>query len=121
MSPAAWSCRAAVYALLAASAVQAASENAKAGQAWLAEKYKEEGVVTLKSGLAYKVIRNGEGTGHPAKTTSCECHYEGKLIDGTVFDSSYARGSPTSFAPNQVISGWTEAMQLMVEGDKWEM
>merc|ERR1711935_317275 len=48
-------------------------------------------------------------------------HYEGKLIDGNVFDSSYARGSPTSFAPNQVIKGWTEAMQLMVEGDQWEM
>ena len=50
-----------------------------------------------------------------------ECHYSGKLIDGTTFDSSYDRGSPTSFAPNQVIKGWTEAMQLMVEGDKWEM
>merc|ERR1711975_109060 len=51
----------------------------------------------------------------------CECHYEGTLIDGTEFDSSHKRGSPTSFAPNQVIKGWTEAMQLMVEGDKWQM
>merc|ERR1719230_1845745 len=51
----------------------------------------------------------------------CECHYEGTLINGNEFDSSYKRGSPTTFAPNQVIKGWTEAMQLMVEGDKWEM
>merc|ERR1719230_2436356 len=51
----------------------------------------------------------------------CECHYEGTLINGNEFDSSYKRGSPTSFAPNQVIKGWTEAMQLMVEGDKWQM
>merc|ERR1712178_71974 len=51
----------------------------------------------------------------------CECHYKGTLIDGTQFDSSYDRGQPTTFAPNQVIKGWTEAMQLMVEGEKWEM
>jgi FKBP-type peptidyl-prolyl cis-trans isomerase FklB len=54
-------------------------------------------------------------------SSPCECHYQGTLIDGTKFDSSYDRGSPTTFAPNQVIKGWTEAMQLMVEGDKWEM
>merc|ERR1712178_464800 len=53
--------------------------------------------------------------------TPCECHYKGTLIDGVQFDSSYDRGQPTTFAPNQVIKGWTEAMQLMVEGDKWEM
>merc|ERR1719210_584297 len=53
--------------------------------------------------------------------TPCDCHYAGRLIDGTEFDSSYKRGEPTKFAPNQVIKGWTEAMQLMVEGDKWEM
>ena len=63
----------------------------------------------------------GDGDSHPKAGTSCECHYEGKLISGDVFDSSYARGSPTSFAPNQVIKGWTEAMQIMVEGDQWEM
>ncbi len=91
------------------------------GKAWLDEKAKEDGVVTLESGLMYKVLRDGDGENHPKASTSCECHYEGKLIDGTVFDSSYERGSPTSFAPNQVIKGWTEAMQLMVEGDKWEM
>merc|ERR1719382_9585 len=53
--------------------------------------------------------------------TPCECHYAGRLLDGSEFDSSYKRGTPTTFAPNQVIKGWTEAMQLMVQGDKWEM
>jgi len=85
----------------------------------------KEGVITLPSGLQYKVLRAGDGTDHPTADSSCECHYEGRTAqnypDGTTFDSSYARGSPTSFAPNQVIKGWTEAMQLMVEGDKWEM
>merc|ERR1711915_387121 len=61
------------------------------------------------------------GKHHPTKDSPCDCHYAGTLIDGTEFDSSYKRGSPTTFAPNQVIKGWTEAMQLMVEGDKWEM
>jgi FKBP-type peptidyl-prolyl cis-trans isomerase FklB len=91
------------------------------GKTWLEAKAKEDGVVTLESGLMYKVLRDGDGEEHPKASTSCECHYEGKLTDGTIFDSSYERGSPTSFAPNQVIKGWTEAMQLMVEGDKWEM
>merc|ERR1719181_1330039 len=58
---------------------------------------------------------------HPTASTPCACHYAGRLLDGTQFDSSYDRGEPTTFAPNQVIKGWTEAMQLMVEGDKWEM
>merc|ERR1712093_853397 len=69
----------------------------------------------------YKVLREGDGIAHPTADSPCECHYKGTLIDGTKFDSSYDRGSSTSFAPNQVIKGWTEAMQLMVEGDKWEM
>jgi len=67
------------------------------------------------------VLRKGDGTSHPTADSSCSCHYGGKLINGETFDSSYDRGSPTDFAPNQVIKGWTEAMQLMVEGDKWEM
>ena len=75
--------------------------------------------------LQYKVLRAGDGDSHPTADSSCECHYEGRTAQeypsGDTFDSSYARGSPTSFAPNQVIKGWTEAMQLMVEGDKWEM
>lgn len=85
----------------------------------------KEGVISLSSGLQYKVLRAGDGDSHPTPDSSCECHYEGRTAqnwpDGKTFDSSYARGSPTSFAPNQVIKGWTEAMQLMVEGDKWEM
>ena len=88
---------------------------------WLKENGKKDGVVTLDSGLQYKVLRKGDGRFHPAVGTSCSCHYEGTLIDGTKFDSSYDRGQPTSFAPNQVIKGWTEAMQLMVAGDKWEL
>merc|ERR1712066_611766 len=75
--------------------------------------------------MGYKVLRAGDGDSHPTASTPCECHYEGRTAkdwpDGPKFDSSYDRGSPTSFAPNQVIKGWTEAMQLMVEGDKWEM
>ena len=63
----------------------------------------------------------GTGTVSPAVGTPCACHYAGRLLDGTEFDSSYKRGAPTTFAPKQVIAGWTEAMQLMVEGDKWEM
>merc|ERR1719231_538844 len=91
------------------------------GTKYLEENAKKEGVVTLPSGLQYKVLRKGDGTHHPTVDSPCETHYEGTLIDGTVFDSSYKRGSPTTFAPNQLIKGWTEAMQLMVEGDKWEM
>ena len=96
------------------------ASNAK-GAAFLAEKEKEPDVVKLNSGLLYKVLRKGSGKAHPLVGTSCSCHYEGTLINGEKFDSSYDRGSPTSFAPNQVIKGWTETMQLMVEGDKWEM
>lgn len=88
---------------------------------FLAEKELEEGVVKLPSGLLYKVLTKGEGRHHPKENASCSCHYQGTLLDGTEFDSSYKRGAPTSFAPNQVIKGWTEAMQLMVEGDKFEM
>merc|ERR1711939_217983 len=93
----------------------------EAGTKYLEENKAKEGVVTLPSGLQYKVLKKGDGAHHPTKDSPCECHYEGTLIDGTEFDSSYKRGSPTTFAPNQVIKGWTEAMQLMVEGDKWEM
>ena len=94
----------------------------KTGIAWLASKAKEEGVITNPSGLLYKVLTSSTS---PAKSplvgTPCECHYAGTLINGKEFDSSYKRGSPTTFAPNQVIKGWTEAMQLMKEGDKWEL
>eukprot|EP00413_Alexandrium_margalefii_P049004 CAMPEP_0204611154 /NCGR_PEP_ID=MMETSP0661-20131031/61878_1 /ASSEMBLY_ACC=CAM_ASM_000606 /TAXON_ID=109239 /ORGANISM="Alexandrium margalefi, Strain AMGDE01CS-322" /LENGTH=287 /DNA_ID=CAMNT_0051622997 /DNA_START=52 /DNA_END=916 /DNA_ORIENTATION=+ len=105
-----------VLALLGA----AAATNAE-GKAFLEAKEKEEGVVKLASGLLYKVLKKGEGKHHPTVDSPCDCHYAGTLIDGTEFDSSYKRGQPTTFAPEQVIKGWTEAMQLMVEGDKWEM
>lgn len=88
---------------------------------FLAENAGKPGVITLPSGLQYKVLKKGDGKHHPAPDAPCLCHYEGRLISGKVFDSSFERGEPTTFAPNQVIKGWTEAMQLMVEGDKWEM
>jgi FKBP-type peptidyl-prolyl cis-trans isomerase FklB len=89
--------------------------------AFLEENRAKDGVVELPSGLQYRVLEKGAGEASPSAGTPCACHYEGKLIDGTKFDSSYERGTPTTFAPNQVIKGWTEAMQLMKEGDKWEM
>jgi len=106
--------------LLGFLAGSAGATNAE-GKAFLEAKAKEDGVVTLPSGLMYKVLKTGEGQFHPTKDAPCDCHYAGTLIDGTEFDSSYKRGQPTTFAPKQVIKGWTEAMQLMVEGDKWEM
>merc|ERR1711971_130186 len=90
------------------------------GKQFLAEKAKENGVVVLPSGLHYKEIKEGTGK-TPLIDSPCECHYAGTLIDGTEFDSSYKRGSPLTFAPNQVIKGWTEALQLMKEGGKWEL
>lgn len=90
------------------------------GLAWLAEKEKEEGVVKTASGLLYKELRAGTGKS-PAIDSPTKCQYEGRLTDGTVFDSSYKRGHAATFRPNQVISGWTEAMQLMQEGGKWEL
>merc|ERR1719305_2004888 len=95
------------------------------GVKFLEDNAKQDGVISLPSGLQYKVLRTGDRDSHPTADSSCECHYEGRTAEnypsGEKFDSSYDRGSPTSFAPNQVIKGWTEAMQLMVEGDKWEM
>merc|ERR1719198_2018408 len=111
-------------ATLATLVAGAAASNA-AGIKFLEENKGKPGVISLPSGLQYKVLRTGDGDSHPTPDSSCECHYEGRIAQnhpgGETFDSSYARGSPTSFAPNQVIKGWTEAMQLMVEGDKWEM
>eukprot|EP00924_Labyrinthula_sp_SR-Ha-C_P009357 snap_masked-scaffold_2-processed-gene-21.24-mRNA-1 protein AED:0.04 eAED:0.04 QI:0/-1/0/1/-1/1/1/0/229 len=98
-----------------------AADPVSEGKAFLEENAKKPGVVTLPSGLQYKVLKSGSGEFHPTKNSPCTCHYHGTLIDGTVFDSSVERGSPIDFAPNQVIKGWTEAMQLMVEGDKFEL
>ena len=96
------------------------ANNMEAGQAFLAENKKKEGVITLDSGLQYKVITSGKGK-TPKATDTVSTHYRGTLIDGTEFDSSYSRGKPTSFPVNRVIAGWTEALQLMKEGDKWEL
>ena len=82
----------------------------------------EEGVVARDSGLLYKVLVDGPAGGKtPQASTPTECNYRGTTIDGAEFDSSYKRGQPATFAPNQVIKGWTEAMQIMKEGDKWEL
>merc|ERR1712057_129939 len=109
------------FAFFALAFVALAAATNEAGTKYLAENKKKDGVITLPSELQYKVLKKGSGAHHPTVDSPCECHYEGTLIDGTEFDSSYKRGTPTTFAPNQVIKGWTEAMQLMVEGDKWEM
>lgn len=88
------------------------------GEKYLAENAKKEGVVTLESGLQYKVMKEGNGK-KPKATDKVKCHYEGFLIDGTVFDSSVQRGEPAVFPLNQVIAGWTEGLQLMQEGAKY--
>jgi FKBP-type peptidyl-prolyl cis-trans isomerase FklB len=93
------------------------------GTAFLEENQGKEGVVCLPSGLQYKVLHGGSGAFHPTAASLCDCHYEGRVAGlhpaGATFDSSYKRGSPSSFRPSEVIAGWTEAMLKMVEGDKW--
>ena len=88
------------------------------GKAYLDENAKKEGVTVTKSGLQYKVLQEGTGKS-PKATDTVRCHYEGRLLDGTVFDSSYKRGEPADFGLNQVIPGWTEGVQLMKEGAKY--
>ena len=90
----------------------------EAGEKYLAENAKKDGVITLPSGLQYKVLKEGNGKKPSAKDTVM-CHYEGFLIDGTVFDSSIQRGEPATFPLQQVIAGWTEGLQLMQEGAKY--
>ena len=90
----------------------------EAGEKYLAENAKKDGVVTLPSGLQYKVLQEGNGK-KPSAKDSVKCHYEGFLIDGTVFDSSVQRGEPAVFGLQQVIAGWTEGLQLMQEGAKY--
>lgn len=89
-----------------------------AGEQFLADNAKKEGVTVLASGLQYKILTQGNGR-KPKATDSVKCHYEGRLIDGTIFDSSYRRGTPAVFGLNQVIAGWTEGVQLMAEGSKY--
>merc|ERR1719478_1320342 len=109
------------FALITVLSLSCSLATNEAGTKYLEENKKKDGVITLPSGLQYKVLRKGDGKHHPTVDSPCSCHYEGTLIDGSEFDSSYKRGSPTTFAPNQVIKGWTEIMQLMVEGDQWEV
>ena len=88
------------------------------GKAFLEENAKKEGVVTTKSGLQYEILTEGTGK-QPKATDTVRCHYEGSLINGSVFDSSYKRGEPAEFGLSQVIPGWTEGVQLMKEGAKY--
>ncbi|WMC11038.1 FKBP-type peptidyl-prolyl cis-trans isomerase [Oceanimonas pelagia] len=97
---------------------QAAAENIRAGEAFLADNQQKEGVQTTESGLQYQVLKAGTGTVHPKASDKVTVHYHGTLLDGSVFDSSVERGETIQFGLNQVIKGWTEGLQLMVEGEK---
>lgn len=103
-----------------AAAAEAGKAAREAGEKYLAENAKKEGVVTLPSGLQYKVLTEGSGK-KPKATDKVKCHYEGMLIDGTLFDSSIQRGEPATFPLNGVIAGWTEGLQLMAEGLKYRL
>ncbi|MFT5400583.1 MAG: peptidylprolyl isomerase [Gammaproteobacteria bacterium] len=92
--------------------------NKKAGAEFMQTNKMAQGVKTTNSGLQYLVLQSGTGSQHPSSTDRVKVHYEGKLLDGAVFDSSVQRGEPISFALNQVIKGWTEGLQLMVVGEK---
>jgi FKBP-type peptidyl-prolyl cis-trans isomerase FklB len=99
----------------------AAAEQAKAaGEAYLAENKAKEGVVTLPSGIQYKVLTEGSGA-QPTLESTVVANYQGSLIDGTVFDSSYERGSPATFALGRVVKGWQEVLPLMAVGAKWQV
>lgn len=97
-----------------------ALENIAIGKDFLANNKVSDDVLETNSGLQYQVLQKGEGNAHPSASSTVKVHYHGMLIDGTVFDSSVDRGEPISFPLNQVISGWTEGVQLMVEGDKFK-
>jgi FKBP-type peptidyl-prolyl cis-trans isomerase FklB len=99
---------------------KAAEDNKKEGTAFLEENKKKDGVVTLPSGLQYKVLKAGEGK-KPTNADTVECNYRGTLINGTEFDSSYRTGKPAAFKVSGVIPGWTEALKLMPVGSKWQL
>jgi FKBP-type peptidyl-prolyl cis-trans isomerase FklB len=103
-----------------AKAHEAAAGNKKIGDAFLAANKAKDGVVTLPSGLQYKILTAGTGS-KPTASDTVTCNYKGALVDGTEFDSSYKRGEPASFAVGGVIKGWTEALQLMPTGSKWQL
>ncbi|MBS0604143.1 MAG: FKBP-type peptidyl-prolyl cis-trans isomerase [Verrucomicrobia bacterium] len=99
-----------------------AEENKKRSEAFLIENKSKEGVKTLTSGLQYKILSSGPASGaHPTPLDFVKIHYRGSFIDGRVFDSSYQRGQPHVFPLNRVIAGWTEILQQMRVGDKWEV
>ena len=100
---------------------KAAALNLEKGSAFLAENSKKEGIKTTASGLQYEVLQSGNGESQPTASSTVRVHYHGTLIDGTVFDSSVERGETISFPLNRVIPGWTEALQLMPQGSKWEI
>lgn len=95
-------------------------DNKLEGEAFLAENAKKEGVTVTASGLQYEVIASGSGA-TPTLSDTVETHYTGRFMDGTEFDSSVTRGQPLTFPVTGVIAGWTEALQLMQEGDKWKL
>ncbi len=97
-----------------------AEKNKKEGEVFLAANAAKQGVVTLPSGLQYKILKAGDGR-KPTAADAVECHYRGYLIDGTEFDSSYQRGTPSTFKVTGVIPGWTEALKLMPVGSKWQL
>ena len=99
---------------------EAGAANKKEGEAFLAANKGKEGVVTLPSGLQYKILKEGTGP-KPTASDTVVCNYRGTLINGTEFDSSYKRGQPATFPVGGVIKGWTEALQLMPVGSKWQL
>lgn len=99
---------------------EADARNKEIGEKFLAENKKREGIITTASGLQYEILTAGNGP-KPKATDTVKCHYEGRLIDGTVFDSSIRRGEPATFGVGQVIAGWVEALQLMPVGSKWRL
>ena len=101
-------------------AKEASEKNRKAGEEFLAANKGKEGVVTLPDGLQYKILTPGNGP-KPAATDTVVCNYKGTLIDGKEFDSSYKRGQPATFPVSGVIKGWTEALQMMPVGSKWQL
>ena len=99
---------------------KAAAQAREQSDVFLRMNKERPGVVTTASGLQYQVLESGKGR-RPSLTSKVRCHYEGRFIDGTLLDSSIERGEPAVFPVNQVIAGWTEALQLMCEGDKWKL